>query len=112
MMKDEITSEYEAGKRTETCGVFREILDEYIAQFAALHDRRVKYVRKALHPLSALTERNVASIAEVNTETLTEFLVWGERSGTLTSFRGHDTDANREQSHAGGFGDGCCTRAK
>src|ERR1035438_2971927 len=86
MRKDEIIPKYEAGERTETSGVFREILDEYIGRFAALHDRRVKYVRKALHPFFRfLTERNVASIAEVTTETLTEFLVWGERSGNLNA---------------------------
>jgi hypothetical protein len=50
MRKDEMIPKYEAGERTETCGVFREILDEYIGRFAALHDRRVKYVRWALHP--------------------------------------------------------------
>jgi integrase/recombinase XerC len=66
----------------ETCGAFRDIFDEYANGFARLHYRNPNYVRSTVCPLFLfLTERGIASIEDVTSKTITEFLVWAARSG-------------------------------
>jgi integrase/recombinase XerC len=67
---------------TETCGVFRGILDTYIAGFVTLHYRKVSYVRHKLCALFLfLTQRGITCLEEVTPQTITEFLVWAQHSG-------------------------------
>jgi integrase/recombinase XerC len=67
---------------TESCGAFREIVDEYLKGFAALHYRDQRHVREALGPFFLfLSERRIKSLEEVTPQIITQFLTWAEKCG-------------------------------
>jgi site-specific recombinase XerD len=66
----------------ESCGWFRVIVDEYLSGFASLHYRALKEVRNHLCPFFLfLCQQGIASLEDVTTKTITQFLIWAPQSG-------------------------------
>jgi integrase/recombinase XerC len=80
----------------ESCGQFREIVDEYLNGFAALHYRDANELRAKLFVFFRfLTEEGIGSLDDVTPQTITAYLTWGRESkrlvvaysiGTLSTF--------------------------
>ena len=67
---------------TETSGVFRDIVVEYLDGFASLHYRDTQSARTALGTLFLfLNERGFTSLEDVNPKTITDFLIWAKKTG-------------------------------
>jgi integrase/recombinase XerC len=65
---------------TESCGPFRDIVDEYLIGFATLHYRNPKSVRSSLGRFCLfLNERHIDSLEKVTPATITEFIVWANK---------------------------------
>ncbi|WP_221271546.1 tyrosine-type recombinase/integrase [Tunturibacter empetritectus] len=67
---------------TDCCGPFRELVDEYLNGFATLHYENLATVRTGLGPFFLfLNEQGIASLEDVAPKTVTQYLVWAEKSG-------------------------------
>jgi len=93
----------------ECCGQFRSVVDEFL-QFASSREMDVKTIRKSICPFfEFLNEQHIVSLDQANSRTITEYLVWAERTGHRSAahdltcvasffnwliFEGHRTLAN------------------
>jgi integrase/recombinase XerC len=67
---------------TNSCGAFREIIDEYLGGYASRHYRTVDPIGTALAPFCLfLNEQRISSLEEVRPKTVTQFLVWAQEAG-------------------------------
>lgn len=68
---------------TECCGIFRDLVVEYLNGFAALHySTDQSTVRSALGRFFIfINEQGIKSLEDVTPRTISEYLVWSERSG-------------------------------
>jgi len=67
---------------TDSCGAFREVVEEYLEGFVTLHYRNKNQVRVALSRFFLfLTEQGISSLEDVTPKIITQFLTWAEESG-------------------------------
>jgi integrase len=72
---------------TETSGVFRDLVVEYLEGFAILHYKEQQTARRALGPFFRfLNEEGISSLNDVEPKTITKYLAWAKKSGR----RGHN----------------------
>jgi integrase/recombinase XerC len=63
----------------DRCGVFREIVDEYLCGFASFRYRDLGHVRTVLGPLCLfLSEQKITSLEDVTPKIVSQFLTWAE----------------------------------
>jgi integrase/recombinase XerC len=68
--------------QSESCGVFLELVTEYLNGFASHHYREIRTPRTALCPFFRfLTTIGIRSIGEVIPTTITNFLTWARQVG-------------------------------
>jgi len=66
----------------ESCGIFRDIADEYLGGFASEHYRNVRHVRVLLASFFLfLTAEGITCLTQVTPKTITRFLAWAKNSG-------------------------------